>query len=61
MDRDIFERLQATGMTESYLNLSLIPWIEHHNATIAQEPQDAFQLVIQLETMLKLIRQCGTF
>jgi len=35
MDRDIYERLEASGKVESYMSLSLMPWVEHNNANLA--------------------------
>jgi len=46
LDQDLYERLESSGKTESFIDLSLLPWIDRQNATLNSMPEDAFNLII---------------
>jgi hypothetical protein len=46
LDQDLYERLESSGNTESFIDLSLLPWIDRQNATLNSMPEDAFNLIV---------------
>ena len=56
LDKDIPERLEKSGMLKNFIEVSVVRWIENHKQSINQLPTDAYQFVLQMENILKMIK-----
>ena len=43
-------------MFKDFIEVSVVRWIENHKQGINQIPEDAYKFVLQMETILKMIK-----